>query len=117
MNSGCPAKAVHSALPLLRRAKIVEVTVFNPNRPSDAHGEQPGADIASYLARHDIKVDVMQETTESDIGDALLSLAASLNSDLLVMGCYGYSRFREVLLGGVTRTMLKSMSIPVFMSH
>ncbi|HJV75772.1 MAG TPA: universal stress protein, partial [Noviherbaspirillum sp.] len=88
------AKAVHSALPLLRRAKIVEVAVFNPNRPSDAHGEQPGADIASYLARHDIKVDVMQETTASDVGDALLSLAASLNSDLLVMGCYGHSRFR-----------------------
>lgn len=111
------AKAVRNAIPLLRRAKIVEVAVFNPDRPSDAHGEQPGADIALYLARHNIRVDVMQERTETDVGEALLSLAANLNSDLLVMGCYGHSRFREILLGGVTRTMLNAMTIPVFMSH
>ena len=110
-------KAVRNAMPLLRRANIVEVAVFNPESEADAHGDQPGADIALYLSRHNIKVDVMQEKTDSDAGEALLSLAANLNSDLLVMGCYGHSRFREVLLGGATRTILKSMTLPVLMSH
>ena len=110
-------KAVRNAIPLLRRAKIVEVVVFNPESPADAHGDQPGGDIALYLARHNIKVDVMQEKTDSDVGEALLSLAANLNSDLLVMGCYGHSRFREVLLGGATHTVLRSMTLPVMMSH
>ncbi|HJV53174.1 MAG TPA: universal stress protein [Noviherbaspirillum sp.] len=111
------AKAVRSALPLLRRAEMVEVAVFNPATQGEAHGEQPGADIALYLARHGIRVDVLQEATHTDVGDALLSLAANLNSDLLVMGCYGHSRFREVLLGGATRTMLRTMTLPVLMEH
>lgn len=111
------AKAVRSALPLLRRAEMVEVAVFNPIAQAEAHGEQPGADIALYLARHGIRVDVLQETTHTDVGDALLSLAANLNSDLLVMGCYGHSRFREVLLGGATRTVLRTMTLPVLMAH
>jgi len=111
------SKAVRSALPLLRRAKIVEVAVFNPESQAISHGDQPGDDIATYLARHNIKVDVMQEKTNIDVGEALLSLAANLNSDLLVMGCYGRSRFREMLLGGATRTVLTSMTVPVMMAH
>lgn len=111
------AKAVRSAIPLLRRAKIVEVAVFNPHAQGDAHGEQPGADLALYLARHEVKVDVMQEATNADIGNALLSLASNLGSDLLVMGCYGHSRFREIMLGGATRTVLQSMTLPVWMAH
>lgn len=109
--------AVHNAIPLLRRAKLVHVAVFNPDSLVDAHGEEPGADIALYLARHDINVDVTQQVVDTDIGNALLSLAAELRSDLLVMGCYGHSRFREILLGGATRTMLQSMTVPVLMSH
>lgn len=110
-------RAVHSAIPLLRRAKLVHVVVFNPDSLPDAHGEEPGADIALYLARHDIKVEVTQNAVEGDVGDALLSLASSLGSDLLVMGCYGHSRFREILLGGATRTILQSATLPVLMSH
>ncbi len=109
-------RAVVNALPLLKRAKIVEVALFNPSAQGDAHGEQPGADIALYLARHGVKVDVIQQQTHSDVGDALLSLATGLGSDLLVMGGYGHSRFRELLLGGVTHTVLQSMTIPVLMS-
>lgn len=117
-NGGIEAtKAVRNAIPLLRRAKIVEVAVFNPESQADAHSDQPDSDIALYLARHNIKADVMQEKTDSDVGEALLSLAANLNSDLLVMGCYGHSRFREVLLGGATHTVLRSMTLPVMMSH
>jgi nucleotide-binding universal stress UspA family protein len=110
-------RAVRNALPLLRRAKIVEVAIFNPASRPDAFGAEPGADIALYLSRHGVKVDVMQEKTDANAGEALLSLATNLNSSLLVMGCYGTSRFREILLGGATRTVLESMTIPVLMSH
>lgn len=109
-------RAVRHALPLLRRAKMVEVLMFNP--PIDESGErQPGADIALYLARHNIQVNVRQETTESETANALLSRAADLSADLLVMGCYGHSRLREIILGGMTRTILQSMTLPVLMAH
>jgi nucleotide-binding universal stress UspA family protein len=110
-------RAVRDALPLLKRAAVVEVVVFNAAAQPEVYGDEPGSDLALYLARHDVQVDVIQQVTESDIGDALLSLAADLTSDLLVMGCYGHSRFREILLGGATRTILDSMTLPVLMSH
>lgn len=112
-------RAVTAALPFLRQAELVQVAVFNSKTRPDAHGEQPGADIALYLSRHGVKVEVAQQTTDSDIdtGNALLSHAADFNADLIVMGCYGHSRFREVLLGGVSNTILRSMTVPVLMSH
>ncbi len=110
-------RAVRDALPLLKRAKIVEVVLFNPKSQPDAFSPDPGADIALYLARHGIKVEVMLQTTEIDVGNALLSLSVDLGSDLLVMGCYGRSRFREMMLGGASRTILQDAIIPVFMSH
>lgn len=109
-------RAVVNAIPMLKRAEIVEVAVFNAEDRGDAHGEVPGADIALYLARHGIKVDVIRQKTRIDVGNSLLSMAADLGSDMIVMGCYGHSRFREILLGGVTRTMLESMTVPVLMS-
>ncbi|HJW55523.1 MAG TPA: universal stress protein [Burkholderiaceae bacterium] len=110
-------RAITAAIPLLRRAKNVNVLVFNPSARPDAHGEQPGADIALFLARHGINVEVSQQHTEIDIGNSLLSLATDMSTDLIVMGGYGHSRFREVLLGGATRTILQSMTVPVLMSH
>ena len=110
-------RALTASIPLLRRAEIVEVAVFNADPQTDVHGEQPGADIALYLARHGLKVDVIRQKTQVDIGNALLSLATDLGSDLVVMGGYGHSRFREILLGGVTRTVLESMTVPVLMAH
>jgi nucleotide-binding universal stress UspA family protein len=110
-------RAITNAMPLLRRAEKVTVVVFNASARYDVHGEQPGADIALHLARHDIKVEVLQQTTNQDVGNSLLSLAADLSSDLIVMGGYGHSRFREVLLGGVTATLLKTMTVPIVMSH
>ncbi len=111
------ARAVRASIPLLRQADLVQVVVFNPEVGLDAHGEDPGADIALFLARHDVKVDVSWQITESDIGNAILSHVADVNADLLVMGGYGHARFREILLGGVTRTILRSMTVPVLMSH
>lgn len=117
-DAGVPAaRAVSAAIPLLRRAKIAQVAVFNAAGDLGKHGEQPGADIALYLARHKVKVNVSEQHAESDVGNALLSLATDFASDLIVMGGYGHSRFREILLGGVTRTVLDTMTVPVLMSH
>jgi nucleotide-binding universal stress UspA family protein len=118
-------RAVTNALPFLIRADIVQIAVFNPNPYSNVHGEQPGSDIALFLARHGVKVELSIHHTERDaakntrldVGNALLSLASDLSSDLLVMGAYGHSRFRETMLGGVTRTIMQTMTLPVLMSH
>jgi nucleotide-binding universal stress UspA family protein len=110
-------RAIGNALPLLKRAHEVTVALFNVTDFSDTHGQQPGADMALYLARHGVKVNVTNATTELDIGNALLSQAADIGADLLVMGGYGHSRLREVLVGGVTRTILQCMTLPVLLSH
>jgi nucleotide-binding universal stress UspA family protein len=112
-------RAFTNAIPFLKRAELVQVAVFNPKARSGVHGEQPGADIALYLSRHGVKVEVAQHAATGDVdtGSALLSQAADFAADLIVMGCYGHSRFREVLLGGVSNTILRSMTVPVLMSH
>jgi nucleotide-binding universal stress UspA family protein len=112
------ARAVVDALPLLARAKTVKVMVFDPQkRPAD-HGDIPGADIALYLARHGVKVSVSQQQCgDEHVGEQILSRASDEDSDLIVMGAYGHSRMRELVLGGVTRTLLESMTVPVLMSH
>lgn len=110
-------RAIGAAIPLLKRADQVTLVVFNPDAAYDCHGEQPGADMALFLARHGVYVDVVQHETTLDIGDALLNLSAELQSDLLVMGGYGHRRWRELILGGATRTVLQSMTLPVLMSH
>lgn len=111
------ARAVTDALPFLKRARNVRVLALNATQTLDGHGAEPGADIALYLARHGVKVEVNRERAVVDIGNALLSRAADYGSDLIVMGGYGHSKFRETLLGGVTRTMLEQMTVPVLMSH
>lgn len=118
-DGGLEAKrAVHDAIPLLKRAALVEVVVFNASERPDTHGAQPGADIALYLARHGIKVNLRESSVPHDqIGAALLSHVADMGAGMLVMGCYGHSRLREIMLGGVSRTILSSMTVPVFMSH
>jgi len=110
-------RAIANAMPLLKRAKNVTLVVFNSSARYDVHGEQPGADIALYLARHKVKVEVLSQTTTIDVGNSLLSLSSDLGTDLIVMGGYGHTRFRELLLGGVTKTVLNTMTVPVLMSH
>lgn len=111
------SRAIAGALPLLQQAGAADVVIFNPRKDDDGHGEEPGADLALYLARHGIRVNVVARNVSGDIGEALLSAAADFGSDLIVMGAYGHTRFREVLLGGVTRTVLQSMTAPVLMTH
>lgn len=115
------ARALSGAIPLLEQAEYVEVVVMHKNRRGgiDADRERPGSDAAHYLARHGIKATVSQPVVSLDIdmGNALLSHATDVGADLIVMGGYGHTRFREVLLGGVTQMVLKSMTIPILMSH
>lgn len=111
------ARAVADALPLLKKARQINVVSFNPKGDSE-WGDIPGADIALWLTRHGVQVNVRQQSAEDvDVGNQILSLAADLGSDLIVMGAYGHSRTFEFVLGGVTRTLLESMTVPVLMSH
>lgn len=107
-------RAVAGALPLLRLAGTAAIVLF---QPAAAAALDPGAELALYLARHGVHCDVHAEALPIDGGVALLSLAADLQADLLVMGAYGHARLREVLLGGVTETILDSMTVPVLMAH
>lgn len=110
-------RAVTDALPLLRRARRVTVMAVNPEQVR-RHGAEPGADIALFLARHGVKVEVSaQHSGNLDVGNFLLSRIADMDVDLLVMGAYGHARLRELMLGGVTQTILASMTVPVLFSH
>lgn len=108
------AHAVTAALPLLRRAAQVHVACG-----TDEDGRAAPADrLLAYLRQHDVQAEAHRfQSAASDAGERLLSLAADVSADLLVMGCYGHSRARELVLGGATRTVLRSMTLPVLMSH
>jgi nucleotide-binding universal stress UspA family protein len=118
-NAGREAvRAVNDALPVLRLAKSVVVLAVNPKGGATQHGEQPGADIALHLARHGVKAEAMRAISdEIDPGDVILSRAADIGADMLVMGAFGRSRLRELVLGGVTRHILKHMTVPALLSH
>ena len=110
------ARAVADAMPLLVRAKVTEV-VMVASEPAKSE-EMPGADIARHLARHGAKVEVKSiVTAETGVDSTILSHAADTSADFLVMGGYGHSRLREFILGGVTRGILSSMTLPILMSH
>ena len=98
-------------------ADAVDVLVMQTSHADDQHSEQPGADLGLFLARHGIQVNVMARQVTGETGEALLSIAADTSADLIVMGGYGHTRFRELMLGGVTRTLLQSMTVPVLMAH
>ena len=111
-------RAINDAMPLLAGAQAVTILAVDPADGPAGHGEVPGADIALHLARHGVKATI-EATVSAGIGagNALLSRASDLEADLLVMGAYGHSRVRELLLGGATRTVLESMTLPVLMAH
>ena len=111
-------RAVADALPLLAAAERVTVMAVNPDAGNADHGALPGADLAKYLASHNVKVEAQADPGAAiDVGNELLSRAADLGADLIVMGAYGHSRAREWVFGGVTRTILSGMTMPVLMSH
>jgi nucleotide-binding universal stress UspA family protein len=109
------ARAVADALPLLALVDRVEIVTVN-----DASGDRhlPSENIARHLARHGIAVELKSVPRgDLDVANALLSYAGDAGADLIVMGGYGHSRLREIVLGGTTRTILQSMTVPVLMAH
>ncbi|WP_137702760.1 universal stress protein [Marimonas lutisalis] len=109
--------AVRAALPVLTYAEAVHVVVIDP----PAHGpnrSDPGGLLSQYLSRHGIRaeVDVLSKTLPR-VSDVLMRHASDIEADLIVMGAYGHSRFREAILGGATRYMLEQAKLPVFMAH
>ena len=112
-------RAIHDALPFIAHA--AKATLLTVHSVSDypPRDRIPGADIALTMARHGVKVEVRELAVEREtpVGDALLSQAAVLGCDLIVMGAYAHSRLHEVVLGGATRTVLQSMAVPVLLSH
>jgi len=112
------ARAVHDAMPILKKADNVTIMVANPEAGADGHGDLPGADLATHLARHGVNA-TADHTVSPDmaIGELLLSRVADDSADMLVLGAYGHARWRELVLGGVTAHILEHMTVPVLMSH
>lgn len=108
-------RAVSDALPVLKKAKQVDVVIISGEEGKG--DELAGADIGEHLSRHGLKVEVKSIVADGEVQSTLLSHAADTGADLLVMGGYGHSRLREFILGGVTRGILGSMTIPCLMSH
>jgi nucleotide-binding universal stress UspA family protein len=110
------ARAIADAMPLLSRAKAIDVVIVASERPKS--DEIPGADIGQHLARHGLKVEVKRiVATDTDVASTILSHAADSAADFIVMGGYGHSRLREFILGGATQGILSAMTVPTLMSH
>ncbi|MFN7223796.1 MAG: universal stress protein [Paracoccaceae bacterium] len=109
--------AVRAALPLLKQAELVTITVIDP----PTHGPErsdPGGMLCQMLVRHGVHAEVtVLARTLPRVSDVLLRHVRDVNADLLVMGAYGHSRFREAILGGATRNMLENTTVPVLMAH
>jgi len=114
--SRAATRAIADSLPFLQKAKQVELVMVSAGKPKS--DEIAGADLGQHLARHGLKVDVKRITSpDIDVPSTILSYAADSGADMIVMGGYGHSRLREFVLGGVTRGLLQSMTVPVLMSH
>jgi len=112
------ARAVADAMPMIEAAEKVHIAMVDPGTGPGEHGEEPGADLATALARHGVPVLVDQiPRAGRGIADRLLTHASDVGADLIVMGGYGHWRLRESLLGGVTREVLRQAEVPVLMSH
>lgn len=109
--------AVRAALPILQKATMVSITVVDP----PAHGPErsdPGGMLSQMLARHGVQCEVsVLARSVSDVSEVLMRHARDIDADLMVMGAYGHSRFREAIMGGATRHMLEKASLPVLMAH
>ena len=112
-------RALHDAMSLMADAEAVTVIEIDPPAPGVAAPAASAAQVAASLVRRGIAAKPETETTSGDISveDLLLSRANDLDADLLVMGAYGHSRMREFVLGGVSRSIFRHMTLPVLMAH
>jgi nucleotide-binding universal stress UspA family protein len=113
--SSAVARTLGDAMPMLKLASRVQAVRVVDVTSDDVRA--PDIDIERHLARHSVDVDVLTLKNAGDVTDTLLSHAADSGADLMIMGGYGHSRFREFVLGGTTRGVLSSMTLPVMMSH
>lgn len=112
------ARAAFDAVPFMRSAKSVRILAIDPKSREGYDSIALGDEIALCLARHDIKAEVtVTRSGDISVGDELLNRLSDEGCDLLVMGCYGHSRLRETLFGGVTKNLLEHMTAPVLMAH
>ncbi|HEY4819918.1 MAG TPA: universal stress protein [Xanthobacteraceae bacterium] len=110
------ARAIGDAMPFLARAAAIDVVIVASGR--EKSDEIPGVDMGEHLARHALKIEVKRLVSgDLDVANTILSYAADSGADLIVMGGFGHSRLREFVLGGVTRGILGSMTVPALMSH
>jgi len=116
-DGGVPAaRAVHNAMPFLRKATTIDIVAVNEKE--DAAGEVTSAALIAHLARRDLPATSLRLTADvANIHNAILSLAADHDADLIVMGGYGHSRLREYILGGTTRGIFESLTVPALISH
>jgi nucleotide-binding universal stress UspA family protein len=115
--SRAAARAINDALPLLQRARVVELFIVANEKAGNGR-EIRGVAIGSHLARHGIKVEVVTlPAADIDVANVILSRVADCSASMIVMGGYGHSRLREFILGGATRGVLATMTVPVFISH
>ena len=114
--SRAATRAIADSLPFLRKAKQVEIVIVAGKAAKS--DEIAGVDLGQHLARHGLKVEVKRITSpDIDVASTILSHAADSSADMIVMGGYGHSRLREFVLGGVTKTIFETMTVPVLMSH
>ncbi len=120
------ARAIFDALPLLKSSRATRLIWVDPHDNEQLAGDLPGAEMAAALARHGVNSTAEAVPTDDNwegvvlrswAGDMLLSRASDLGADLIVMGAYGHSRWREYVFGGATRAVLHHMTLPVLMSH
>jgi nucleotide-binding universal stress UspA family protein len=112
------ARAVNDAIPIIEKADNVTILAINPRAGIGGDGDLPAADIALHLARHGIEAQAAH-TVATDVAEAdiLLNQASDMGADLVVIGGYGHSRTREFVFGGVTRDLLREMTVPILISH
>jgi nucleotide-binding universal stress UspA family protein len=112
------ARAVHDALPLLARARMVTLLAVNTVAEGSERPDEPSIDIASHLSRHGVRAEAAHVISDAhEIGDTLLNAATDLGCDLIVIGAYSQSRLRTLILGSLTGFLLRHMTVPVLMSH
>ncbi|WP_170783021.1 universal stress protein [Ruegeria lacuscaerulensis] len=110
-------RAIRRALPFLKQADLVRIVVIDPPRHGPDRSD-PGGMLSQMLARHGVRceIDVLSKTM-TRVSDILNRHASDTEANMIVMGAYGHSRFREAILGGATRNMLEQSSVPVFLAH
>lgn len=112
------ARALGDAAPFLSDAASITVGTIDARPTYSGHGEAPGVDIATHLARHGFAVDLKNlDSLGADKGASIVAAAQSVGADLIILGGYGHSRMRQAIFGGVTRTLVETSPVPLLLSH